>query len=109
MRYNFSFLDLEELEAVTKCIRPCRTTLYKLVEDKIETFKQNHTSLHFALGSKNVLERREVLLYTFTSFIAEFGGALGLFLGFSFLLMWNFIEQSIKILIHKFKTCSTNK
>ena len=83
--------------------------MYKLVEDKLETFKENLTSLDFGLGSKNVLKRREILIYTFTSFIAEFGGALGLFVGFSFLLLWNYMEQAIKMVIHKFKIYETNK
>ena len=36
-------------------------------------------------GSKDTVVETEVLLYPFTSFLAEFGGALGLFLGFSFI------------------------
>ena len=33
-------------------------------------------------------------MYPFSSFVAEAGGALGLFLGFSFLMLWNVLEAS---------------
>ena len=43
-------------------------------------------SLHgFSVASRKTQIEEEVLLYPFTSFVAEFGGALGLFLGFSFM------------------------
>ena len=35
---------------------------------------------------------KEVWAYTAISFIAEMGGALGLFIGFSFLSVWDFWE-----------------
>ena len=104
-----SFLELKELEKITKCTRPCQYNVYKLVEDKMESFIENATALHLGLGSKNVLKRREILIYTFTSFIAEFGGALGLFVGFSFLMLWNYMEQAIKILMHKFNIYGKEK
>ena len=39
----------------------------------------------------------EHLLYDFTSFVSEFGGALGLFLGFSFLMVLEMITPFIII------------
>ena len=35
---------------------------------------------------------QEILLYPFTSLLAEFGGALGLFLGFSIMTIWDGVE-----------------
>ena len=50
--------------------------------------------------STNVLTvREEEYVYPLDSFLAEFGGALGLFLGFSFLMIWDLIQfglESIK-------------
>ena len=40
----------------------------------------------------------EEKLYSFTSFIAEFGGALGLFVGFSFLTFFDLYESFIQFL-----------
>ena len=38
----------------------------------------------------------EVYDYPLFSFIAEFGGALGLFLGFSFMMFWDIAENIMK-------------
>ena len=43
-------------------------------------------------SSPDVLERTEQLLYPTDSFISEFGGALGLFLGFSCMMIWDGLE-----------------
>ena len=39
----------------------------------------------------------EVLVYPFESFMAEFGGALGLFLGVSFMTIWDGISSVISL------------
>ena len=47
--------------------------------------------------STNVLTvREEEYVYPLDSFIAEFGGALGLFLGFSFLMIWDLIQFGLE-------------
>ena len=40
----------------------------------------------FGFSSNSLTIKEEALLYPFDSFLAEFGGSLGLFLGFSFRL-----------------------
>ena len=35
----------------------------------------------------------EELIYTWQSFVAEFGGALGLFLGFSLMTVWDIVSD----------------
>ena len=42
--------------------------------------------------STEVTLEEEEFVYPFVSFVAEFGGALGLFLGFSFLMVWDFVH-----------------
>ena len=54
------------------------------------------------LGAKKFMKRKEVEVYPFESFISEFGGALGLFIGFSFMMIWDLIEMLLTILIAKF-------
>ena len=44
--------------------------------------------------SKELIEETEEYMYSFTSFLAEFGGALGLFLGFSFYSLWDWLEPA---------------
>ena len=65
------------------------------------------TGLSIVLGAKKFIKRREVEVYPLESFISEFGGALGLFVGFSFMMVWDIIEMSLTILIAKFKTNNT--
>ena len=48
--------------------------------------------------SPYVLVETESLLYSIESLVAEFGGALGLFLGFSFMSLWDGLEVVTKIL-----------
>ena len=55
------------------------------------------------LGAKKFRKRKEVEVYPVESFISEFGGALGLFVGFSFMMIWDIIELTLSILIEKFK------
>ena len=39
---------------------------------------------------------QEVLLYPWTSLVAELGGLLGLFLGFSFITLWDGLMVSLE-------------
>ena len=59
----------------------------------------------FGFSTTTLTIKEETLLYPFQSFLAEAGGSLGLFLGFSFLNVWNlFLTSWIKIwkAIHKY-------
>ena len=53
----------------------------------------NSTMLQMRYASNKVLVQREILVYTFESFLAEFGGALSLFLGFSFFMAWTYAKS----------------
>ena len=44
------------------------------------------------MASKTVTRKKEVWIYPIESLISEFGGALGLFLGFSFLMIWDMVK-----------------
>jgi hypothetical protein len=52
----------------------------------------------FALSatSSDIVVATEELLFPITSLVAEFGGTLGLFLGFSFMALWDEAEILIK-------------
>ena len=50
--------------------------------------------ISFSTNMQTVME--EVYDYPLFSFIAEFGGALGLFLGFSFMMFWDIAENIMK-------------
>ena len=77
--------ESDEIEELVVCKKPCSYNEFKFVNSKPEVMPilQNHVGVWGASRKTQIEE--EVLLYPFTSFIAEFGGALGLFLGFSFM------------------------
>ena len=47
--------------------------------------------------SPNIVVEKESLLYNFESLVAEFGGTLGLFIGFSFMAFWDCFEFILKM------------
>ena len=49
----------------------------------------------FNFASTELKLETEELVYPFGSFISEMGGSLGLFVGFSFLALWYYIEYII--------------
>ena len=50
------------------------------------------------LANSEVIEEEEHYIYDFISFISECGGSLGLFLGFSFLMVLNYVVPSLTIM-----------
>ena len=80
----------------TECLPPCSYTEYKLVDQPNE-FKPGH-SLLLQLASSKVLKRTEEIIYSMESFVSEFGGALGLFLGFSFMMVWDALAFKVYFL-----------
>ena len=52
----------------------------------------------FGFSTNTVLVKEEAYLYPFGSLVAEFGGTLGLFVGFSFLTLWEILLWLIKLL-----------
>ena len=46
----------------------------------------------FNLATAEIQVKKEILIYDGLSFISELGGAAGLFLGFSFLGLWDIVD-----------------
>ena len=65
--------------------------------------KMGHTpGLVLRLSESKVEKRTEKIIYPIESFISEFGGAMGLFLGFSFMMIWDVLVFFISCLtVHK--------
>ena len=83
--------DLEEITKVTGCMKPCQYRKYQFVG--VEEAGASPKSEFFAFSvwavSKKTTVRTEQLIYPLSSLVAEFGGTLGLFLGFSFINLWD--------------------
>ena len=100
--YKLATIVESDLIKITGCSLPCRYMEYKLVGST----EMEYTNFGFLLSfvKKEIVEENEVLVYEFISFVAEFGGALGLFLGFSFLTSWDLLEIIIDSLYFRGKT-----
>ena len=61
-------------------------------------FRSNFFIASFQATSVATRVEREELIYPFSSLVAEFGGTLGLFLGFSFLGLWDELHSVRKCL-----------
>ena len=88
-----------EIFEITGCKKPCRYNEYRFASANAEVMpkvdgKPTSGWIVFWGASNRTWTEEEILLYPFTSLIAEFGGSLGLFLGFSFMAIWD-----------KFKDC----
>ena len=52
---------------------------------------RNQTKLHVMISSSTLTVQREVFALSFESLVADIGGVLGLFIGFNFLMIWDWI------------------
>ena len=83
------------------CPLPCRYKEYQIIGEPIDG-KPNQLQLAFVFANWEVTEAVEEHIYSFESFVSEFGGSLGLFLGFSFymlldpfILFMDFVKKSL--------------
>ena len=77
---------------MTGCKLPCNYREFQSVGNPIQ-IKISGMDFGFGLSlvTTDVSVETDELVYPFNSFVAEFGGAMGLFLGFSFLMIWDFV------------------
>ena len=100
--YELSGLEQKKIQNQTGCLLPCRYNEYKIVDVPIPIGVDN-LSIQLLLATTTVLVKTEELFYPFESFLAEFGGALGLFLGFSFMMAWDVFQTVLKLFMSKRK------
>ena len=91
---------------MTGCLKPCQYRKYHFVGGK-ERASLDVDGFVFSLWavSKKTTIKTEQLIYPVTSMVADFGGTLGLFLGFSFITLWDnlpFLGKAVKVIIKKY-------
>ena len=100
--------DLNNIAKLTNCIKPCKYKKYSLLGDrKPSVFPTDNVAFSLWAVSENTRVATEQLVYPLSSLIAEFGGTLSLFLGVSFVTIWdNFCLFSViyRIVIKKTKS-----
>jgi hypothetical protein len=71
-------------------MKPCYYTQYRVIGKKAATsFQSDFFTVSFWVVSNDTKVERELLVYPLSSLVAEFGGTLSLFLGFSFMALWD--------------------
>ena len=76
----------------TGCPPPCKYTQYQM-----KSFRKtvlDTPELILRLSESKVKMRTEKIIYPIESFVSEVGGAMGLFLGFSFIMIWDLVASS---------------
>ena len=86
--------DMSKITRMTLCKKPCSYKEYNFVNTNLKdlsyyTFPKDQIAFCLWAVSQNTLVEEEVLVYSFESLVAELGGSLGLFLGFSFISLWD--------------------
>ena len=98
----------EEIIEEFGCVKPCTYMEYKvyvsslllceilisyfqLPDDPVTVKTPNETVVGIKFDSPNVLAETEDLAYSESSLVADCGGVLGLFVGFNFLMIWDFL------------------
>ena len=89
---EISDITQHDLVKRTACLPPCTYMDYKIVGRPMN-YNDDGLGFYMAFASDELIEEKEEEIYGVVSFVAEFGGALGLFLGFSFLTVQEWIEQ----------------
>ena len=81
--------DLEDITKMTGCMKPCSYRAYQFVHQEPVISQSEYFAFSLWAVSKKTTVKTEQLIYPVTSFVADFGGTLGLFLGFSFITLWD--------------------
>ena len=92
-------MDQAFVENHTGCLFPCTYDEYRVVATDLRDF--NIFGVVFTYGSLGTTVLREYLIYPFDSLVSDFGGTLGLFVGFSFVTLWDLIQLVITFCCHK--------
>ena len=87
---GLSKAETNEIRRVTGCRKPCSYKKYKFIGEKEDTTSQSG-EFTFSLWavSELTMVHSEQLTYPLSSLVAELGGVLSLFLGFSFMTLWD--------------------
>ena len=70
---------------------------YKVFAREKKDFGRFGVLLSYGWTRTTVL--REFYIYDFPTLVSDFGSSLGLFVGFSFFMLWNFCKDSVSFVV----------
>ena len=92
-----SSVQSQEITKLTNCQKPCFYRKYAFVGDAgLTAFPSKDFIFSFTAVSNDSFIETEILVYPWTSLVAEFGGTLSLFLGYSFMTLWDGVYYFVK-------------
>ena len=94
--------DQNDLVRLTGCPVPCRYQQFTLVGTP-PRFELGRPYFILQFASTDLATNEEMLIYPFDSFVCEFGGSLGLFIGFSFLGILDILLSWVTNIWERFK------
>ena len=102
-----------EILETTGCKPPCIFMEYKAREKQDIILDKTGSALRPYFTSNIVEIQREEEAFSFISLVADIGGVLGLFIGFNFLMVWDWTVWAVKTVWRKntttISTFITNK
>ena len=87
------------------CKIPCNYREYILEEEsqqKSSKIDEHEKKIWIALSTPEIVVKQEKQIYEATSLVGDIGGSLGLFLGFSLLMLWDWLLNAAMLLKSKF-------
>ena len=87
---ELTFAEYKKLRQLTHCLKPCKYRQYAFIGELGQSiFKSEQFAFSLWAVSRETTVKTEHLIYPLSALVAEFGGTLGLFLGFSFITLWD--------------------
>ena len=86
---SLALADFDDIVDTVGCMKPCTYNMYQFGRKEPSMIDFDSFSFSFWAASTKTIIRTEQLIYPLTSLVAEFGGTLGLFLGVSFITLWD--------------------
>ena len=83
------YYDLEAITRTTSCLPPCEYREFKLALDSDIFSGMNYSGVGLTFVDNKMSVDKEIEIYSLISLVSDIGGGLGLFLGFSFLMIWD--------------------
>ena len=99
---------------IAKCLKPnCKTYAWKKTYEDSFAWPYNKTQMWFGLAHNTyTIRRTEILLADFSTFMADCGSFLGLYLGASVLSMTDILilyaKKMVKVVVRKFRNLPKN-